>query len=75
MRLVGLVVRRLGEPFRSAFTPEAMSALLGRHGFSVVRDQGMPQIGASMPPAIASATRLMKHLRVVIADRLLRARP
>lgn len=75
MRLVGLVVKRLGEPFRSAFTPEAMSALLSRHGFSVARDAGIPQIGASMPPNIASATRLMKHLRVVTADRPRRARP
>lgn len=75
MRLVGLVVSRLGEPFRSAFTPAAMGALLNRYGFSVVSDKGIPEIGATMPPDIASATRVVKHLRVVTADRPRPARP
>ena len=75
LRLVGLVVKRLGEPFRSAFTPPAMSALLSRYGFSVVRDEGIPQISASMSPDIAAATRWMKHLRIVTADRSRRAQP
>lgn len=70
MRIVGLLVRRLGEPFRSAFTPDAMGALLGRYGFTIVRDVGVPQIGAVMGADIAGATRFMKHLRIVTADRV-----
>src|SRR5215475_10131588 len=31
--IVGLVVRRLGEPLRSSFTPDAMRALVARYGF------------------------------------------
>ena len=69
MRLVGLAVGLLGEPFRSAFTPEAMRTLLSRYGFAVVRDEGVPQLGAAMSPSIGAATRLMKHLRIVTADR------
>lgn len=69
MWLVGLVVRRLGEPFRSAFEPQQMEALLRRHGFRVVRDVGVPEIGATLAPEIGRFTRVMKHLRVVTAAR------
>jgi methyltransferase (TIGR00027 family) len=45
MHLVGVVVRRLGEPLRSVFTAEAMRVLLAKHGFRVVSDHGLPEIG------------------------------
>jgi methyltransferase (TIGR00027 family) len=44
--VVGPIVRRLGEPLRSAFTPEAMEALLGRHGFRAARDEDVRALGA-----------------------------
>lgn len=69
-RLIGLFVRRLGEPLRSAFTADEMRALLARYGFGVVSDADMPTIGVAMSPEIAEGTRRMKHLRIAIADRI-----
>ena len=68
--LVGFVVRRLGEPLRSAFTPDAMRDLLARYGFGVLWDADMPAIGGAMSAEIARATRMIKHLRIVVADRI-----
>ncbi len=69
LHLVGLFVRRVGEPLRSAFTAEAMDALLGRHGFRVTRDRDVAVIGATLAPDVARRTRVIKHLRVAIAER------
>jgi O-methyltransferase involved in polyketide biosynthesis len=38
--LVGQVAAERGEPWQSVFAPEAMAALLTRHGFGPVRDVG-----------------------------------
>jgi methyltransferase (TIGR00027 family) len=38
--LVGQVAAERGEPWRSVFAPEAMAALLTRHGFGPARDVG-----------------------------------
>lgn len=67
MNIVGLFVRRLGEPFRSRFTPAEMRTLLEKHGFAVERDESIPRIGAAMTPEIAAGTKVMKHVRVVTA--------
>jgi methyltransferase (TIGR00027 family) len=69
LRLVGFILRRVGEPLRSAFTADGMRALLTKHGFIVGRDEGLPEIGAALSPEVAQATRVMKHLRVAVADR------
>jgi methyltransferase (TIGR00027 family) len=69
LRIVGLVLRRLGEPLRSAFTADEMRALLARYGFRIVADQDLPTIGSSFSAEVARATRVMKHLRIAIADR------
>jgi len=69
LRIVGLVVRRVGEPLRWSSKPETMRALLAKHGFEVVRDRSIPEIGASMSTAMGAATKPTKHLRVVIANR------
>jgi methyltransferase (TIGR00027 family) len=37
---VGQVAAERGEPWRSVFAPEAMAALLARHGFGATRDVG-----------------------------------
>jgi methyltransferase (TIGR00027 family) len=70
LRLIGPFVRRLGEPLRSAFTADTMRALLSKYGFGVVWDAAMPTIDDAMSAEIAQATRRMKHLRIVTADRL-----
>jgi methyltransferase (TIGR00027 family) len=67
--LVGLVVKRLGEPFRSSYTQAAMGALLGRHGYAVRSDASFPELGAASPRDIARAARVMRHLRIVVAER------
>jgi methyltransferase (TIGR00027 family) len=69
-RLIGLFVRRIGEPLRSAFTAEEMLALVARYGFGVVRDADVSTIGSAMSAEVAEGTRMMKHLRIVIADRI-----
>jgi methyltransferase (TIGR00027 family) len=70
LRFVGLIVRRLGEPLRSAFTADALRALLAKHGFGVIQDEDLPTIAATLSADIAHATRVMKHLRIATADRL-----
>jgi methyltransferase (TIGR00027 family) len=69
LHIVGLLVKRLGEPFRSRFTAQEMRTLLEKHGFAVVRDEDIPRIGSAMAPEIAQGTKVMKHVRVVTAGR------
>lgn len=66
---VGFVVRRLGEPLRSTQTPAQIEALFGRHGFSVVRDETIADLGAKVSPVLAKKTKFLTHLRIVTADR------
>jgi methyltransferase (TIGR00027 family) len=67
--VVGFAVRRLGEPLRSVFRPAAMGALLVKHGFAVVRDDGIPAISATLSTDKAARSRFTNHFRVVTADR------
>lgn len=69
LKLVNLFVARLGEPFRSTYTPEAMRALLGEHGFRVTQDQSAAEVGASLSAEVKRATSFAKHLGIVVADR------
>jgi methyltransferase (TIGR00027 family) len=66
--LVGLVVRRLGEPFRSRYRASSMHALLARHGFEVRRDESLQESAARVAPAIEKPSRRVQHMRTVIAD-------
>jgi hypothetical protein len=50
-----------------------MRRLLDDHGFRVLRDEGLPAVGARVSPSVARATRVMKHMRVAVAERLERA--
>lgn len=68
--VVGLAVRRLGEPLRSSFTADAMRALLARHGFRVIADEALPRIGAALSEDVGRATARVKHLRIVTAERV-----
>jgi methyltransferase (TIGR00027 family) len=69
LRLVGLVVRSMGEPLRSAFTAPQIRALLLRHGFAPTRDQDIAAIGARLSPEVARVTKSIHHLRIVTVDR------
>jgi len=65
----GLIVRRIGEPLRSVYTARQMRALLDHAGFTVVRDEGLPAIAAALSPDLQRATRVVKHLRIVTAEK------
>ncbi len=66
-RLVGVVVRRIGEPFRSAFRAPEMRALLAKHGFDVVLDEDLFQAAQRLAPTVGGSVRRIRHLRLVTA--------
>jgi len=67
--LLAVIGRRLGEPIRTVLTPDQMQGLLAHHGFCARWDRDLPAIGRALSPEIGHATRLMRHLRIVTADR------
>ncbi|HEY9722085.1 MAG TPA: class I SAM-dependent methyltransferase [Oscillatoriaceae cyanobacterium] len=67
--IVGLIVRRLGEPHRSLFTPEKMAALLAEYGFHVLADQDMGTISAELAPDLQAHVKNIRHMRLVTAER------
>jgi O-methyltransferase involved in polyketide biosynthesis len=69
LKIVGLLVRRLGEPLRSVFTPAQMRELLARHGFTVLRDDALPDLARAVAPKIADALRFMHHTRIAVVQR------
>jgi len=73
--LVGFLVRRLGEPFRSAFTAAQMASLLQAFGFDVVADEDVPTAAKRSTPAVQAAVRPMRHVRLVHAVRADLTRP
>ena len=70
LRLFGLTLRRIGEPLRSRFTPQQMGALLARHRWTVRRDDDIPTIAAALSARLAHDTRMLRHFRIVVADRV-----
>ncbi len=69
LKLVGLLLKRLGEPLRSAFRPEQMRALLAKYGFQVTDDRDLSSIGATLSPEIGKGALRVKHMHVVTAER------
>jgi methyltransferase (TIGR00027 family) len=67
--LLAVMVRRLGEPIRTVLTQGQMRKLLDRYGFSKRWDRDIPTIGSELSEEIGRATRLMRHLRIVAAER------
>jgi len=67
--LLAVIVRRLGEPIRTVLTPSQMRKLLARYGFCTRWDRDLPAIGSELSAEIGHATRLMRHMRIVRADR------
>ena len=49
--------------------PHQMRELLARYGFCTRWDRDLPAIGCELSAEIGHATRLMRHLRIVTADR------
>ncbi|HEY3254988.1 MAG TPA: class I SAM-dependent methyltransferase [Polyangiaceae bacterium] len=69
LRVVGPIVRWLGEPLRSAFKPEMLRSLLDGFGFQVVRDQSVADVGRAVSAELAAATKVAVHLRIATATR------
>jgi methyltransferase (TIGR00027 family) len=69
VRLLGFIVKRMGEPLKSSFTPSAIRALLDKYGFMAHRDESIASLGAPLDRATARAMRRITHLRIVTADR------
>jgi methyltransferase (TIGR00027 family) len=67
--VVRMLVRRVGEPFRSVHTAAAMKALLTAHGFATTRDDDLPGLARTISEPAWRATRGLRHLRVVVAER------
>jgi methyltransferase (TIGR00027 family) len=67
LKVVGLLLKRVGEPLRSAFRPAQMRALLAKYGFQVTDDRDLSSIGAELSPEIGKAARRVKHMHVVTA--------
>jgi methyltransferase (TIGR00027 family) len=68
--LLAMIVRRLGEPIRTVLTARQMQELLARHGFSTRWDRELPAIASELSAEIGRATRMMRHLRIVSANRI-----
>ena len=76
-RLVARAVRVLtgtrdpmaGEPRRSSWTPPAMSALLKRHGFTVVADDDLLELARALPLDLPRLPSSLGSGRVAVADR------
>jgi O-methyltransferase involved in polyketide biosynthesis len=67
--VLAVIVRRLGEPIRTVLTPRQMRELLARYEFRTRWDRDLPTIACALSAEIGHATRLMRHLRIVVADR------
>jgi len=68
--LLAVLVRRLGEPIRTVLTPQQMQSLLARYGFSTDWDRDLPDIGSSLSAEVGNSVRMMRHLRIVAANRM-----
>ena len=69
LKVVGLFLKRLGEPLRSAQRPAQMRALLAKFGFEVSSDQDLASAGYDLSPEIGRACQRVKHLHVAVAER------
>ena len=67
--VIALIVRFMGEPIRTVLSPRQMLGLLDRYAFKVCTDEDISTLGALLSSDVARATRPMKHLRIVVADR------
>jgi methyltransferase (TIGR00027 family) len=73
--LVGVMVRRLGEPLRSSYRVAAMRALLAKHGFRVTSDEGLPALGARVSAEVGAGAKVLGHARIAVAARVIAPLP
>jgi methyltransferase (TIGR00027 family) len=70
LKLLGLLLKRVGEPLRSAFQPAQMQAMLAKYGFEVSSDQDLAEAGRTLSAEIGKAAARVKHLHVAVAERV-----
>ena len=64
LALIGIAVRRVGEPLRSIFTEREMRSLLVEHGFVVTSDLDAPSVGSALSMEFGRQLRRVgKHIR------------
>jgi methyltransferase (TIGR00027 family) len=68
--VISLLLRFVGEPLRSNFTPDAMRALLAKHRFAAERDDDLGSLALELSPEFAEAARRIRHNRLAVANRL-----
>ncbi len=68
LKVVSLLLKRVGEPLRSAFRPEQMRALLAKYAFRVIDDRDLSNIGGTLSPEIGKAAERVKHMHIVTAE-------
>ena len=63
------ILRLVGEPLKSLFTPDQLRDVLRGYGFDVVSDASVAALGGVLSPALGRATKPMRHLRIAVANR------
>jgi len=58
-----------GEPRRSSWTPQSLSALLSRHGFTIVADNDLFELAKTLPLDLGRGRRSLGSGRLAVADR------
>lgn len=66
--VLGVFLRRVGEPLKSSYSPDEMGALLQRHGFTVRRDQNVYDILRGLDAQLGERLRGISHLRLAVGD-------
>lgn len=66
--VLGVFLRRVGEPLKSSYSPDEMRALLQRHGFTVRRDQNVYDILRGLDAQLGERLRGISHLRLAVGD-------
>lgn len=69
LKVVGLFLKRLGEPLRSELRPAQLRTLLAGYGFEVSSDQDLASTGYELSSEIGRACERVKHLHVAVAER------
>ena len=67
--IVGMIVRRMGEPLRSTFDAASMRTLLTSFGFTVQSDEDLGTVGRRLSAELAAIAKRVRHNRLVVADR------
>lgn len=69
LKVIGYLLRRIGEPLRSSFRPGQLRSLLRSYGFDVSVDEDLAEAGRALSPKVGRIAERVRHLHVAIATR------